>query len=194
MSIVAVVLAADRGEGFEEPKYLTAIHGVPLLEAVVNDATGWPVDEVIVVLGADGEQIAERAELGDVSIVIDPEWREGEASPIRAVLDLISRDRSVDLVVLARGDQRGVEGRLVASLVEVARDTNADAVVPKYRYAKGWPVVIASTLWSQFLGLEGSIDVHDVITTHAGTIEEVWFDHLAPVIIATADDVPETPH
>ncbi len=192
MSIVAVVLAADQGEGFDQPKYLTVVQGTPLLEGVINEVTQWPVDEVIVVLGSDGEVIADSVKRDDVSIVIDPEWGEGEASPLRAVLDLVSRDNSIDLVILARGDQRGVGSDVVGSLVDVALETSADAVVPKYRYARGWPVVIAPVLWRIFLGLEGTIDVHDVIKTHARNVEEIWIDHLGPAIIGDADDIPRS--
>jgi len=192
MSIVAVVLAADQGEGFVQPKYLTMVQGTPLLEGVIHEAKQWPVDEVIVVLGSDGELIADGMNVNDMSIIIDPEWEEGGASPLRAALDLVSRDRSIDLVVLARGDQRGIGSDLVGSLIAAAREASADVVVPKYRYARGWPVVIAPALWSFFLGLEGPVDVHDVIKTHAQNVEELWIDHLAPPIIDNADDIPRS--
>ena len=189
MSTVAVVIAAEPGEGFEGPKYLVDVGGAPMLEHIVREVARWPVDDVIVVLGSDGEKIAEHADLGSATIIIDPGWREGQASPIRAALDLISRDRSVDLVVLVRGDQPGVEGRVAEALIDAAINADVDAVVPKYRYAHGWPIVIGSGLWDSFLSVEGSLDVHDVIATHANTREDVWVDHLEPRIIAVPDDL-----
>ena len=188
MSTVAVILAADAGEGFLEPKYLTQIHGTTLLEGVIEGARSWPVDDIVVVLGSDSDVVVSSTEIDGVSILIDPDWDEGGASPIRAAIDLVSRDRSVDLVLLARGDQPGVEASIVSTLLDVASESDADAVVPKYRYARSWPVVIGPALWDRFLGLEGDIDVHDVITTHAGPVEEVWIDHLAPRIIGSAED------
>jgi len=189
MSIVAVVVAADPGEGFEGPKYLVDVHGDPMLETIVADVARWPVDDVIVVLGDNGEEIAERADLGTATIIIDPGWDEGQASPIRAALDLVTRDRSVDLIVLVRGDQPGVESSVAEALINVACEGEADAVTPKYRYAQGWPVVIGSSLWDRFMSLEGSVDVHDVIATHANSGEEVWVDHLEPRVIAVRDDL-----
>ena len=56
-----------------------------MLERVVADASMWPVDEVIVVLGADADAIEDACDLTQVSLVIDPEWAEGSASPLRAV-------------------------------------------------------------------------------------------------------------
>ncbi|MEN8237797.1 MAG: NTP transferase domain-containing protein [Actinomycetota bacterium] len=190
MSIAAVVLATEPGVGFEGPKYLADVHGTPMLEGVVNEVARWPVDDVFVVLGSNGEEIAVQTDLGTATIIIDPGWSEGPASPIRASLDLVMRDRSVDLVVLVRGDQPGVERTVVETLIDAARETDADAVTPKYRYAKGWPVVIGPGLWDRFLSIEGSLDVLDVIATHAHTSEEVWVDHLEPQVIASPDDLP----
>ena len=190
MSIVAIVLAADRGEGFPTARYTSPIRGVPMLDLVVGEAESWPVDEVIVVLGADADGVESGCDLSQVSVLTDPEWEEGAASPLRAVLDLVSRDRGVTHCVLARGDQPGVTADVVSTLIDRARDVRADAVVPKYRYATGWPVVIARPMWDVFLGMEGAIDVHDVVATHAASVDEVWFDQLSPTAYARHEDLP----
>ncbi len=189
MTTTAVVLAAEPGEGFEQSRFLVDIHGKPMLEAIVDDVVAWPVDDVVVVLGSDGEELAERLDLGDATVIIDPGWGEGLSSSIRSALDLVARDRSVDHVILVRGDQPGIDPSVVAAVIEKAAETGADAVVPKYRYARGWPVAIGSSLWDRFLTKEGAIDVHDVIATHAGSIEDVWIDHLGPRIITVPSDV-----
>ncbi|HSJ72360.1 MAG TPA: NTP transferase domain-containing protein [Acidimicrobiia bacterium] len=190
MSILVAILAADRSEGFPSSKYLADVRGTKLVDLVVADAMSWPVDEVVVVLGADGAELERESSLSDVSVVVDPSWEEGSASPIRAVLDMASRDRSVTHCILARGDQPGVDPGIVAALVERARATEADVTLPKYRYTRGWPVVLARSVWDVFLGQEGSIDVHDVVATHARAVEEVHVDHLAPRIIERFEDLP----
>jgi molybdenum cofactor cytidylyltransferase len=189
MSTVAVVLAAEPGAGFEGSKYLADVDGSPMLEVIVSAVAGWPVDDVVVVLGADSDEIVERADFATATIVIDPGWSEGDASPIRAAIDLVTRDRSVDLIVLVRGDQPGVEDSVAETLIDTARSSDADAVTPKYRYATGWPVVIGPGLWDRFMSIEGNLDVHDVIVTHANDQEDVWIDHLEPKIIRVHDDL-----
>lgn len=190
MSTVAIVLAADSNAEFEGPKYLAMIHGMPMLQCVVNDAASWPVDEAIVVLGADAEEIIASIDFKGMTVVVDPEWSEGSASPLRAALDFASRDRSTHRCVVARGDQPGVDARTIGDLVDVVRDTEADAAVPKYRYAIGWPVVLDFSLWEHLLGGEGSIDVQHVVASHSSGAEEVWFDHLAPMTYTKPDDLP----
>ena len=100
----------------------------------------------------------------------------------------MTRDRSVDRVILVRGDQPGIEHDVAELLIESAQD-DADAIVPKYRYAQGWPVIIGVSLWDRFLSLEGSVDVLDVVASHAHVVQEVWVDHLEPHVVVTKDDL-----
>lgn len=189
MSTVAVILAADTGEGFSSPKYLTPIDGVAMLRQVVLGSFDWNVQNRVVVIGPDHELVADAIADLSVTVIVDPEWEEGASSPLRAALDHIMRDRQVSNCVIARADQPGVPARVVDALVERAQDSHADAVVPKYRYARGWPVVIGHGLLERLLGLEGDYQLHDVISMHATTIEECHFDELGTQILNTADQV-----
>jgi molybdenum cofactor cytidylyltransferase len=188
MSSTAIVLATDPGSGFDQPKYATPIRGQSMLDRVLDDVRSWPVDDVVVVLGPDADEVVQAVDLSDVTVLIDPEWSEGGAAPLRAALDLVSRDRSVRRIVLAAGDQPGVTAGTVDALIAAA--SGVDVAVPKYRYAIGWPIVMGRSTWDLFLGLEGDIDVHDVITAHHASIEEVWIDQLAPTRYRTASELP----
>ena len=190
MSTVAIVLAADPGPSFVGPKYLASVHGEPMLQHVVNDAVAWPVGDVIVVLGPDAEQIIDAIDFKNFTVIVDAEWEEGSASPLRAALDLASRNRSVRRCVVARGDQPGVGEDMIASLLDAAAGSDAAATVPKFRYSVGWPVVLDVSLWEHLLGGEGSVDLLDVVASYSGPIEEVWFDHLAPTQYEVPDDLP----
>ncbi len=189
MSTVAVILAADIGEGFSSPKYLTSIDGIPMVRRVVLDSLDWSVQGRVVVVGPDGELVADAISDLSVTVIVDPEWEEGASSPLRAALDHIMRDRQVSNCVIARADQPGVPARVVDALVERAQESHADAVVPKYRYARGWPVVVGHGLLERLLGLEGDFQLHDVISTHASAIEECHFDELGKQILDSADQV-----
>ena len=191
MSTVGIVLANDEGEGFTGPKYGSLIHGTPMLRRTVEAALTWGLHDIIVVLGADAEATAEV--IGDLSIttIIDPEWAEGSAAPLRAALDLVTRDKQITRSLIARGDQPGVTREVVSALLGRAEESEADAVVPKYRYARGWPVVIGTSMWQRMLGLEGEYDLQNLISMHAATIEEVWFDQLSPARYDSFDGLPE---
>lgn len=188
MSTVAIILAAEEAEHFPSSKYLEPLRDKLLLQHVIDDAATWPVDDVIVALGPNAVEIVDGIEFGRCTVVIDPEWEEGSASPLRATLDLVARDRTIQRCVVARGDQPGIEASVVAELIDKASETSADAVVPKYRYAFGWPIVLDYSMWAPLLGSEGSVDLQDVVASHATSMEEVWYDRIAPRSYKTADD------
>lgn len=190
MSKVGVLLATDAGDGFTRSKYLADAGGRTILSRAVAAARSWPVDELVVVLGPDAELLEATEDLSAVSVLIDPSWSEGLASPMRAVLDLLSREHPVTHVVVGFADQPDVAVPDVVSLVDAASDGSVEAVIPKYRYAPGYPVVLGRGLWDVFLRLEGPIDIHDVLATHARSVQEVWFDHVAPRRILEPDDLP----
>lgn len=81
MSTVAVILAADTGEGFSSPKYLTSIDGVPMVRRVVLDSLEWNVHGRVVVIGPDDELVADAISDLSVTVIVDPEWEEEPRRP-----------------------------------------------------------------------------------------------------------------
>jgi CTP:molybdopterin cytidylyltransferase MocA len=182
-----VVLASDPGSGFTGSKYLSDVGGITLIDRSLADASVWPVDEVVVVLGPDAEEVASTLGSWAATIVIDPEWEEGSAASLRVGLDVVMRGPATDFVVIAFADQPGVPASDVSALVEAAE--GFAAVVPKYRYRRGFPIVLARELWEHLLGMEGDIDLLGVLESHPDGVDEVWFDHLEIPRIQNPDDV-----
>jgi molybdenum cofactor cytidylyltransferase len=189
VSTVAIILAADAGPDFSTPKYLASVHGRSMVDQAIESCLEWDVDERVVVLGSDAEEIAETIQHPDIALLIDPEWSEGSSSPVRAALDLVTRNRSVERCVLVRADQLDVRPAVANELIAAAHTSDADVVVPKYRYARGLPVVIGPDMWNHLLGQEGDMSLLDSISIHANSVDEVWFDRVAPINLDTADAV-----
>lgn len=183
---VALIVANEPGEGFVRSKYLEPVAGAAMIEQVVAAAATWPVDEIVIVLGPDADEILDNADLGEATIAIDPEWKEGIAASLRVGIDLLLRGPATDRVVVALADQPGIDPTTVSALLAQP----AAAVVPKYRYRRGWPVVLSSERWDQLIGLEGPMDLHDLLESHPDGVEEVWFDRLEPARMVTPSDFP----
>lgn len=173
-----MVLATDVGAGFVGPKYLAPFRTSSLIEEVVGEVRQWPVDNVIVVLGPDAESIIDNADLGDAMIVIDLEWAEGEAASLRVGIDTLYRLDEFDTLVLIYADQPGSRGEEVLRMLEQHRDSHRPAVVPKFRYALGHPVVIGEALWPRLISMEGNASFDQLLQAHPDWVEEVWFDRL----------------
>lgn len=189
MKVAAMVLAADVGSGFVGPKHLAPFLNSTLIEHVVAEVAEWPVDDVFIVLGPHAEEIADRADLADATVVFDLEWKEGEAAALRVGIDYLYRLDEYDTVVLTHADYPGTRSDEVARLIEQHRQSHRPAVVPKYRYAVGHPVVIGEMLWPRLISMEGSSIFDQVLATHPDWVEEVWFDRLPGKRILTPDDL-----
>jgi molybdenum cofactor cytidylyltransferase len=191
-SITTIVLAGDRSPRFDLPKQLAIVGGKPLLGSVAADAATWS-DRVIVVLGADAETILDEIDLGEATVILNPEWEEGEASSVRVALDTVMRDGSCEAVLIVPGDIPGIDRHVAAQLVDTFRDSNARVVVPKYRYAWGYPVLLHRDLWERFMGFEGDADVLQHLRSHPEWVTEIWIDRTAPSAIERPTDLPDQP-
>ncbi len=189
--IAALVLAAGGSRRLGRPKQLEPWGETTLLGHVVARAKRYPVDEVWVVLGADAEHVLGSVDLAGCGVVENPEWEEGLASSLRVGLDALTRLSKATGALLLLGDQPDVSDEVVAELVERFSRTKAQAVVPKYRYTWGNPVIVARTLWPRLISLSGDEGARRLLQAHPEWVEEVWFERLVPRDVDTQADVEE---
>ncbi|MDJ0496648.1 MAG: NTP transferase domain-containing protein [Acidimicrobiia bacterium] len=193
MKTAAIVLAVDDSPGFPGPKYLSQFRGTTLIEAVVAEVHGWPVDTVLVVLGAAADEILKQTDLGDSLIVIDLEPDGGAAAGLRIGIDTLYRLDEYDTAILMHADQPGSSADEVARMLEQHRAGHRPAVVPKYRYSTGHPVVVGEVIWPRLISTEGTTSFDRVLQAHPDWLEEVWFDRLPPRRVSSPDDLEDLP-
>jgi molybdenum cofactor cytidylyltransferase len=189
--IVTLLLASQPGTGFASPRWLAEWGTTTLLGHALAAAHSWPLPLGLVVIGSDADAIVEAVDFGEVPVLVDPEWAEGEAASLRAGLDYLQRLSDVDAVLLADADTPAVRPEIVPRLVAAFTESSRPAAAPKYRYSRGRPFILDRELWPRFLGLEGDADPDAVLATHDRWVEDVWFDHLAPVGVATPQQLEE---
>lgn len=189
--IAAVVLAAGGSRRLGRPKQLEPWGRTTLLGHVVERARAFPVDEIWVVLGADSAEVLSSVDLSGCGVIENPGWEEGLASSLRVALDALTRLSKAKGALILLGDQPDVSGEVVAELVERFRRTRAQAVVPKYRYMWGNPVIVARALWPRLMSLAGDEGARGLLRAHPEWVEEVWFERLAPRDVDTEADVEE---
>lgn len=189
--ITALVLAAGGSQRLGRPKQLEDWGGRPLLEHVVRMVETWPVDSITVVLGAAAEEILDGVDFGSATLVINPEWDEGISSSLRVGLDALSRKPRATAALVVLGDQPAVPEGVVRRLLEEYRSGSTPAVVPRYRYTRGNPVVFDRSLWGRLMSLSGDQGARDLLKAHPEWVTEVLLDHLPPRDIDTESDVAE---
>ncbi|MGH8875478.1 MAG: nucleotidyltransferase family protein [Acidimicrobiia bacterium] len=189
--IAALILAAGGSRRLGQPKQLVPWGGTTLLGHVVERARSYPVAEVWVVLGAAAEEVLARVDLAGCGLIENPEWQEGMASSLRAGLDALTRRPEVEAVLVLLGDQPDVPDEVVEALVAEYRAGKAEAVVPKYRYTWGNPVVVGRRLWPRIMSMEGDEGAKQLLQAHPEWVTEVWFPGLPPGDVDTVADLED---
>jgi CTP:molybdopterin cytidylyltransferase MocA len=191
MHVDALILAAGPSSRFGSPKQLQPWGSSTLLQHVVELVRETRVDATWVVIGAFAELILEKVDFGEAGIIENPEWKEGIASSIRVGLDSIARAGDADAALVVLGDQPNLDPEVVQGLLDRYEATGAAAVVPKYRYQRGNPVLIDRSLWSRVMSLEGDQGARTLLQAHPEWVEEVWFPSSMPRDIDTEQDLAE---
>jgi CTP:molybdopterin cytidylyltransferase MocA len=176
LTVAAAVLAAGRGSrlGGDASKPLLEWRGRPLVEWALATASASGLSPVVVVVGYRADEVraalprasrGSRTQVGDnsemlageagsgVLVVDNPEWAEGIASSLRAVLRVLTPLAEVDAVCVGLADQPLV-GAEAYRRVAV---TGGELVIPTYAGEPGNPVKLARSLWADASELRGDV-------------------------------------
>ena len=136
MTVAGIVLAAGDGSRLGgRAKALLPHRGRPLLHTVVDALRQGGCDEVVVVVGAYGEDVA--AQCGpDVTIVRNPLWAEGMSTSLRAGVGASSGHATVALTVV---DFPGITAELVHTVL--SEHEPGTVTLPVFGDRPGHPVV-----------------------------------------------------
>ncbi len=163
--IAAIVLAAGASTRMGRPKQLLPLPGGTVLSTVVSRLLDAPLERVVVVLGHDAEAIRCGAGLPSdarVEVVVNADWKEGMASSLRCG---IQASAEAEAVVIALGDQPGIETGVVKRLVTAYR-RGAPLAVPVQGEERGHPVLFSRSLFPSLLALRGDVGAREVVTRH----------------------------
>jgi molybdenum cofactor cytidylyltransferase/nicotine blue oxidoreductase len=110
---------------------------------------------VVLVVGHEGDEVARvAAERDGVTVVPAPGWADGISQSLRAALEALAADLSVDAVCVGLADQPRV-GAEAYRRVAAAIEAGGALAVAVYDGRRGNPVAVARTLWPMARALAG---------------------------------------
>ncbi len=151
-TIAAVVLAGGESRRMGAPKLALEFEGKTLLARAVATARR-VCPHVVAVVGAYAELYAPLAEAAGAAVVVNPDWREGLASSLRAGVASLPPQTAAALVLL--GDQPLVPVEHFEKMLEVYRTTAATLVFSKYDGVRGAPTLLDAALFGAVQTLTG---------------------------------------
>ena len=184
------MLAAGAGSRFGGDKLLAPYGGRPLIEAVLANLAGAPVDEIVVVVGEGLERLREVCEPYAVRVVENPDWGRGQSTSVRAGLAACEGSPGTRAAVVLLADQPLVGPGAVERLVE-AFEGGAKVAVATYGGKPRNPVLFSREVWPLLLReLSGDEGARSFLRGHPELVEYVACDGVGdPADVDTREDL-----
>ena len=185
----ALIVASAEGEGFGGAMALGRWRDQSVLQRLVTVVRSAGIQDATVVLGPRADDVIDSVDLGGSTLIIDPDWREGQSAALRAGLDTMWRSVDLNTAVVFELAAPDVDEASIRSILSTHQSSATPVTVPKYRYTRGGPVAVGRALWPRLMGLEGDIDLVELVDAHKEWVTEVWIDRLPPARIRSRSDL-----
>ncbi len=183
-----LLLAAGASTRLGEPKQELLFQGKTLLEGAVAAALASACRPIVVVSGANTENISFPAEAEALTIAHNTEWQEGMGASIRCGLArLLSIAPDISGCVLVVCDQPYVNARLLSSLIETKIASGKGIVAAAYKKTIGTPVLFDKVFFPELLALKGQEGGKKLLFRHMHEVISIPFE-LGAVDIDTRAD------
>lgn len=169
--IVGVILAAGSSSRLGRPKQLLPLGDRPVLAHTVANAAQSALDGLVVVLGHEAAAIRGQVPFGTARVVLNPDYRAGQSTSLRAGLAALPPDTAAALFIL--GDQPLIGPAVLDALLTAHRQTAAPIVMPTYDGQRGNPVLFARALFPELAAITGDQGARGVIRAHQPDVLEV---------------------
>lgn len=157
--IAGCVLAAGGSSRFgAEPKQLAQLDGRPLLEHVLDTMSQTALERVVVVLGADAEQILDSIDLHGAEPIVCERWADGQSASLACGLAAVS---DAEAILIALGDQPGISAEAIRRVL--AARSHSGAVRATYGGRPGHPVVLERAQIPALRDVTGDVGARSVI-------------------------------
>lgn len=162
--VAGIVLAAGEGRRMGRLKQALPVRGMSMLETVVDTALASSLHRVVVVLGYHAEQLAPLLRNRLLTVAINRDYRDGQASSLKAGLRELTLESDAALFLL--GDQPLVSPEALDGIVAAYLRTTAPIIAPFYGGRRGNPVLFGRELFPLIEGLKGDTGARGVLTEH----------------------------
>ncbi|MEO1292419.1 MAG: molybdopterin-binding/glycosyltransferase family 2 protein [Pseudomonadota bacterium] len=182
--ISGLLLAAggSRRMGPGQHKLLEDIDGQPLLRRSADQLRESAVDEVVVVVGAEADQMRAVLVGTAAEIVEAADWQQGMAASLRAGMRAISP--RADAVLIALADMPEVDARLINRVMAAFdAEEGREIVRPMAPNGRpGQPVLFGRRFFESLNALSGDQGARSVVQENDEFVVDVYADNDSPLV------------
>jgi molybdenum cofactor cytidylyltransferase len=165
--IAGVILAAGESSRFGKPKQLLDWKGQPFVRAVAKTALEAGLAPVVVVTGANAEQVEFVVKDLNVIVIKNEDWRGGQGSSIRSGVKTLTHSHSkIGGVTFLLTDQPQVTISILRALVEKHAEGLYAVVAPMVIDQRANPVLFDRLTFPDLMTLEGDVGGRAIFHKH----------------------------
>ena len=174
MTIAAILLAAGESSRMGRAKPLLPWMGATLVEKQIESLLESGVEEVYVVTGASGGEVAAVIDAPHVHRVHNPNYAVGKTTSVKAGM-LALADDTEHIVLLAVDQPR--PAWVIRRVLESHLSSGAPATSPRFEGHGGHPLMFDARLRGELESItEEKEGIREVIRRHAAELNRVEFD------------------
>jgi molybdenum cofactor cytidylyltransferase len=167
-AVAGIILAAGESKRFGQPKQLLDWKGQSFVRAVAKTALEAGLSPVLVVTGANAEQVEQAVTDLNVTVINNDEWKTGQGSSIRTAVKTpaLQSDRKVGAGIFLLTDQPHVTTSILRALVEKHAEGLYPVVAPMVMDQRANPVLFDRTTFPDLMTLEGDVGGRAIFHKH----------------------------
>lgn len=176
-SFAAIILAAGKSSRLGSPKQLLHYNGKNLLQISIDAALESFAEKVIVVLGAEKEQIEQNLDESKIYLIHNTNWESGMASSIHSALENLKNILpDADGAIFMVCDQPFVNAELLNKLIDKHIESEKKIIASSYEDTLGTPSLFHKSLFEELSELKGDVGAKSLIKKYKDDTESVAFE------------------
>ena len=172
-TIGIIILAAGASSRMGTPKQLLLYRGRSFLSYIVEVAIASMCHPIVVVLGANAEQIKSEVNFR-VEVVENTRWTEGMSSSIAVGMQALV-NQNIEGVVITLCDQPFVSAQIIDQLIAAYRFTGKSIVASEYAGTLGVPAFFSRALFPELMTLGATEGAKHLIKKYSDQVFSVPF-------------------
>jgi len=166
--IAGIILAAGESSRFGKPKQLLDWKGQPFVRAVAKTALEAGLSSVVVVSGANAEQVEFAVKDLNVTIINNEDWKSGQGGSIKVGINTLTLSPYPKMggAIFLLADQPQVTTSIIRALIEKHAEGLYPIVAPMVMDQRANPVLFDRATFPDLMRLEGDVGGRAIFHKH----------------------------
>lgn len=188
--IWAIVLAAGLSTRMGKQKLLLPYKGKTIVEKVVENILNSGISNVLVILGANKDELTEVLKVWPVKTLWNEDFREGMHSSV--VFGVKSLSSNAKAVLIFLGDQPFISGNVVGNVCEAWKSSGKGIIIPLFEGKRGHPTLYDMKYRTELSNLDPEVGLRSVARKFPEDVFEL--ETFCPEIVRDIDTPDDYAH